>query len=765
MPTNLTKDQIAISWCLAWGNTHEPSTDVHQWYQSLGNAVEDTSSLISNDQDILEQVQQLQTMDFPNNLQSLETLYPGLYQQTTRIGLVYGGATKIKAYVFEASKLQDIRGASALLDRINIIDLPAMFGQPPTPAQTPCPTEALQAWLSQNFPGLRDALIPELIIYSTGGNILALCPAAYADTLANAIERRYTEETQTANACAVATTVHPLQLRLGLLRDEIKTTPWLDWYQQNANNDLVTAYFGNPGENLRTTFEQRQSFNALVAKLVSRFNHRRSGNEQSDQRPVKRYPPMFETHPYLRRDDTDQRSTTGQISELASQPWFSEPSARKYWIGQKAKRTNQNQSWFLERFSWQTSTVSSWVAKYEAFINQPENAHLAQRYNRENLDVTEARSLYELGNVDNGFVAYIYADGNNMGGYIQTLQTASAYRQFSIDISETTEYSLYEALATCLEPHQLKDLTGPEAKNREGKWIHPFEILTIGGDDVFLIVPAAQALAIAEALGNRFEARLCQLSSQRQSINPAPSAEILTYTVNESYKAKDVHRYQGRNQPNGPTQSQLSMSTGVLIAASDTPIYYAEGLVSQLLKSAKQRAKELKQARYHGGTVDVLAMKGVTMLSSEIKAFRKSGLFIKGDNHDLKLYASPFTLYELSGLRTLITELQNKKFPKSQLYQIRDLLDRGKSTSMLNYRYFRVRLDDKQQELLREHFEEAWCQPQDPNNKGNLAPWRSILNPGEKTTYETLWRDLVDLYALMPASESSDRSQTTEVSS
>lgn len=39
---------------------------------------------------------------------------------------------------------------------------------------------------------------PELIIYATGGNILAFCPAAYIETLANAIEKRYTHETLTA---------------------------------------------------------------------------------------------------------------------------------------------------------------------------------------------------------------------------------------------------------------------------------------------------------------------------------------------------------------------------------------------------------------------------------------------------------------------------------------------------------------------------------------------------------------------------------------
>ena len=35
-----------------------------------------------------------------------------------KVALVMGGATKIKQYVFESAKLPEIRGASALLDRI-----------------------------------------------------------------------------------------------------------------------------------------------------------------------------------------------------------------------------------------------------------------------------------------------------------------------------------------------------------------------------------------------------------------------------------------------------------------------------------------------------------------------------------------------------------------------------------------------------------------------------------------------------------------------
>ena len=46
------------------------------------------------------------------------------------VGLVMGGATKIKQYVFESAKLPEIRGASGLLDRINRFDLPALFRRP-----------------------------------------------------------------------------------------------------------------------------------------------------------------------------------------------------------------------------------------------------------------------------------------------------------------------------------------------------------------------------------------------------------------------------------------------------------------------------------------------------------------------------------------------------------------------------------------------------------------------------------------------------------
>ena len=133
--------------------------------------------------------------------------------------------------------------------------------------------------------------------------------------------------------------------------------------------------------------------------------------------------------------------------------------------------------------------------------------------------------------------------------------------------------------------------------------------------------------------------------------------------------------------------------------------------------------------------MDFLTLKAVTMISSNIVSFRDEGLTVRGSNPSpgqvlssgpkreqvLKLYAAPFTLHELKGLVETVRAIKKAKFPRSQLYQIRSLLERGKRTAILNYRYFRVRLGQKEQALLENMFEAAWCEAE--TNSGNLAPW------------------------------------------
>jgi CRISPR-associated protein Cmr2 len=739
--------KIALAWCLAWGENYQPQVDLSLLQQMRDAMLEKEDEIPSSLQPYLKLVDQLQKIpadDPPETVEDLQTQYRELWESTP-IGLIYGGATKIKSYVFSSANLMEIRGASAILDRINLIDLPAFFGDPEVNKKSKQDYQRARSWLgkSENFPQLLQALIPELIIYSTGGNILAFCPAAYVDDLANAIEKRYTTETLTANSCVVGDTFRLLEIRFGLLQTPLENTPWLNWYRENYQDPIVESYYGkvDTNSNLTDNFFNRKSFNELAGKLTSLFNQRRSGNKH-ETRPSRCYPPMLETHPYLLRDNSDRASAVTHATPLASQPYLSEPTARKYKMGQQAKRDDANQSWFQEAgLTWESGEVDSWVKKFEDFLEKEENNNYRQQYyqNHNSEKVTEARNLEEIGNTGDGFIAFIYADGNNMGGYIQQIRTPEEYQQFSKDIFEATEESVYYALAQHLSPHQLRDLKKQESQQRNRKWVHPFEIITIGGDDVLLIVPANQALAIAKTIGEKFEEIL--VAKDRYNLESTSDSTLAQRFRRESAQ---------------PSQCELSMSIGLLILDYKTPIYYAQNLAEQLLKSAKQRAKFLKKDYdYYGGTVDILALKSVTMISSNIKEFRKKALQL--EEKRLHLSATPYTLHELCGLIKTIEAFQEAEFPRSQLYQIRSFLAQGKRIAILNYRYFALRLSERNRNLLKHKFEEAWCDAK--TNDGNIAPW---MYDQKEEIYETIWNDMVDLYPFIETFKQSSLSSSKQ---
>lgn len=545
-----------------------------------------------------------------------------------------------------------------------------------------------------------------------------------------------------------------LEIRFGMLAQNFDDTPWFDWYKQQVNNPLVEAYFGNPqakNSNIHECFFNTKIFNELTRKLAIKFNQRRSGNA-TPNRPSRRYPVHLETHPYLVRDANDAIDT---VEGLPSEPKFSEPIARKYLMGQVTKRDDTNKNWYQKLgLTWKPGYVDSWVTKFEDFLkNNPElNSDYDSKPDRQNGEkITQTRNLEEIANSSSYFLSMIYADGNNMGGYIQKIKTPEEYRQFSEDILEATEKSVYYALAKNLHPHQLKNLRKPDNPKRENAWVHPFEIIAIGGDDVMIMVPANKSLAIAKDIGEKFEDILA--AKGRYNIDKSTQPN----------KPGNIHRYLPADATH--YDSRLSTSMGVLTIKYDTPIYYANNLVSQLLKSAKEKAKKLKKDQeYYGGTVDILTLKSVTMISSDIKKFRENGLVVN-TQPKLQLYAAPYTLHEVGGLIKTIQAFKKVDFPRSQLYQIRSLLERGKRTAILNYRYFCARLKSDNRRLIQDDFEKAWCFPKDETNNGNLAPWMSIVD--DKTTiYETLWREIIDLYPFIEIDNQSEseKPQETEVS-
>ena len=175
-----------------------------------------------------------------------------LKDQKRQVGLVMGGATKIKGYFLESARLPEIRGASALLDRINLEDVPALFGREIHDQKR---AERVRKDFCERTGHILSA--PECIIYAAGGNTLAFTPTSVVHEIADEIERIYTKETLVANSVAVGETFDLLELQYGLKPADF----WVEDFRRACNDsetsDIMEGYYGSKDD---TDFFKKKVF-------------------------------------------------------------------------------------------------------------------------------------------------------------------------------------------------------------------------------------------------------------------------------------------------------------------------------------------------------------------------------------------------------------------------------------------------------------------------------------------------------------------------
>lgn len=313
---------------------------------------------------------------------------------------------------------------------------------------------------------------------------------------------------------------------------------------------------------------------------------------------------------------------------------------RKHLVGQDAKK-----SIFLDEYRqfWQAreENVSLWVAD--------EIADIADNNNE---------------------IAVIYADGNNFGPLFGRCESLAELRL----LSQFSENAAYTAVFTALKENQAF---------LEGRAV---EIIALGGDDIFLLVPARAALPLAVTAGEYFDRLFKNLSTGRT----------------------------------GPT-----LSLGVVIAGAKTPVRYLFEMAQALLKEAKKRIyKAGKEARE--GALDIAVLVSYATYQDHILSYRKStlekwegGKSFEPDNRKQNAKAGavktiltlrPYTFDEarrfMKAVNLLLTAPASRAPGRNWFYGLRLAAEQyGRQVAELFFRYQYARLTEAQRQTLKKSWE------------------------------------------------------------
>lgn len=300
----------------------------------------------------------------------------------------------------------------------------------------------------------------------------------------------------------------------------------------------------------------------------------------------------------------------------ANARFFSEPTARKRLLSFQYRK--------------RMPTEAFWKS-FEATLQTLPN------YTSEKLDVWRqaCQADQDLGSIGalaeaRGYVAMIHIDGDRIGQAIrkvvQTYGFEGFYR-FSDALRDAAMEATGQALAQAYHNHPM--LKVPDADT--GKLTHclPFEVITIGGDDVVLICTGERGLTVAVDLAQRF-------------------GDL----VREAFKSFDSVGLLEKLPP--------SASAGIVIAHASLPIVMLARRAKELLKSAKDRERP--------PGVGALDFQIVTTPSLDAIHDLRKQEYMAGA--DATLTRRPYTLEEASKLLDhaikLIPQLPNSK--RADLY-------------------------------------------------------------------------------------------------
>jgi CRISPR-associated protein Cmr2 len=334
-------------------------------------------------------------------------------------------------------------------------------------------------------------------------------------------------------------------------------------------------------------------------------------------------------------------------------------------------------------------------------------------YGKERRPVELAEDLATIGNAcctRQGYVGFVYLDADGAGEYMLHRETPKAYCDAAEHLTKAALRATVHALASNLKPVKIEG-------EDEDKWRHPFEIITVGGDDVILIVPADVALPIAVQISEEFHAQMAQLAEQRGQ----------------------------------PEACSLTMSGGVVIADDHNPVRVLLQISKELLRNAKGARQYLPEGTVQG-MIDFHILLSQDMLAEKVKKVRRqfpytlSEIDEHGQKRHLRLLGRPYTTRQMAALWEGLQDLAGTRFPRSQMHRLGENLLTGRRPSTLFYAYQKARGETR---LAYQALDELIRAVRQLDDTADPEPWFKL--PGNPCfTFATALWDIVELYDFVP---------------
>ncbi len=223
------------------------------------------------------------------------------------------------------------------------------------------------------------------------------------------------------------------------------------------------------------------------------------------------------------------------------------------------------------------------------------------------------------------YIAYLVADGNNMGKVVEACQDKQQLKDFS--------ESMVNVLRQCL--------ADPTKKLKQHSDIEGYKVpvrpLILGGDDIFALLPAPWAFSFADSFCQAYE-----------------------YHVGELLKRLEL-------------EATPTMSTAVVICKETYPHTLAHQIGQTSLKQAKQLAKTLNSPR---STVNFVVVRGNQVGLDSLSGANRPTLKPYLATSDQSPDSVGLTVQTLLDQRWELRDV-----PKHQLMQLRQHFDRLSSTT------------------------------------------------------------------------------------